>query len=117
MSSVLTLAKSSDIAGMLRAIDTLAKRVRSAAKRESLDKLRRYINERRDMLDYAGARRDGKDIGSGPTEASCKTLTMRLKRPGMKWDDDNAGAMMNLLAMRESGQWASYWEQEALVAA
>jgi hypothetical protein len=54
----------------------------------------------------------GWDIGSGPTEAIpsrlrtwCKNLALRLKRPGMKWDTDNAAALMNPLALREGGQW------------
>ena len=50
----------------------------------------------------------GWDIGSGPTRAMCKNLTLRLKRPGMKWDTDNAAALMNLVAVRESGQWEQY---------
>jgi hypothetical protein len=41
----------------------------------------------------------------------CKTLTLRLKRPGMKWDRDSAAGMMNLQAMYESGQAADYWSQ------
>lgn len=56
---------------------------------------------------------NGWDIGSGPTEATCKTLTLRLKRPGMKWDRDHAGDMMNLISLRESGQWNAYWTQRA----
>jgi hypothetical protein len=87
------------------------------AKKKSVAGLTQYISERRGMLDYAKAIEEGKDIGSGPTEASCKTLTLRLKRPGMKWDGDNAAAMMNLIAMRESGQWQIYWQQEARKAA
>ncbi len=37
-------------------------------------------------------------------EAMCKALTLRLKCPGMKWDTDNAAALMNLTALRQSGQ-------------
>jgi hypothetical protein len=113
----LTQAKSSDVAGLLSAIGTLEKKCRSPAKRQSLRRLRQYIEERREMLDYAKAREMGWDIGSGPTEATCKTLTLRLKRPGMKWDRDNAASMMNLLALRESGQWEAYWKQMAKPAA
>lgn len=112
-SALLTQAKASDVAGMLEAIGTLEKKVRSGRKKESLRGLRQYIEQRRDMLDYAGALQCGQDIGSGPTEAECKTLTLRLKRPGMKWDRDNAAGMMNLIALRESGQWDSYWQQQA----
>lgn len=113
----LSEAKRSDVAGMLAAIVTLEKQVRSPPKKQSLRGLRNYITERRDMLDYGKALAEGWDIGSGPTEATCKTLTLRLKRPGMKWDRDNAAAMMNLVALRESGQWDIYWNREARKAA
>jgi hypothetical protein len=110
-------AKRSDVSGMLRAIAVLERRSRSPAKKQSLRRLREYIDERREMLDYGQALAEGWDIGSGPTEATCKTLTLRLKRPGMKWDRDNAAAMMNLLALRESGQWDMYWDRQASKAA
>lgn len=113
----LSQAKRSDVDGMLAAVDAMNKTVRSAAKKTSLKGLRHYIGERRKMLDYGHALAEGWDIGSGPTEATCKTLTLRLKRPGMKWDRENAVAVMNLLAMRESGQWDTYWNQEAKKAA
>jgi hypothetical protein len=109
-------ARASDIKGMLSDIDALEKKVRSTAKRKSTGDLRRYISERKDMLDYAAAQKDKRDMGSGPTEACCKTLTLRLKRPGMKWDNDNAASMMNLIGMRESGQWSAYWQQARLAA-
>ena len=114
---LLTQAKASDVAGMLAAIGELGRKVRSPAKKKSAAGLKDYISERKKMLGYAEAVKTGKDIGSGPTEASCKTLTLRLKGPGMKWDSDNAAAMMNLLAMRESGQWQMYWQREAKNAA
>jgi hypothetical protein len=96
-------------AALLAAIDALRKRFRSPAKRDSLRLLRAYVVERMEMLDYRAARASGWDIGSGPTEAMCKTLTLRLKRPGMKWDADHAAGMMNLVALYESGQAKSYW--------
>jgi hypothetical protein len=94
---------------MLAAIDALEKKVRSRSKRQGLRKLRDYVVSRLEMLDYRTALAKGWDIGSGPIEAMCKNLTLRLKRPGMKWDRDHAGAMMNLIAMYESGQAQTYW--------
>ncbi|NLX14871.1 MAG: hypothetical protein GXY44_14645 [Phycisphaerales bacterium] len=78
-------------------------------RKESLRLLRQYILERWEMVDYRQALARGWDIGSGPTEAACNNLTLRLKRTGMKWDPDHAAAMMNLVALRESGQWNLYW--------
>ncbi len=71
------------------------------------------ITERWEMLDYRQALARGWDIGSGPTEAMCKNLTLRLKRTGMKWDPSNAAADMNLVGLRESGQWDRWWTRSA----
>jgi len=104
------------LAPVLVAIDALKKNVRSKAKREAVEDLRDYLTERMEMLDYRTALANGWDIGSGPTEAMCKTLTLRLKRPGMKWDRDHAAGMMNLQAMYESGQAATYWARRRAAA-
>ncbi len=96
-------------APVLLALAELNKKVRSPAKKKQLRLLRDYLLKRLEMLDYKGALAKGWDIGSGPTEAMCKNLTLRLKRPGMKWDAPHAEAIMNLTAMYESGQKTSYW--------
>ena len=98
---------------VLAAIAELNAKVRSASKRNCLRLLRGYITERFEMLDYRRALARGWDIGSGPTEAMCKNLTLRIKRTGMKWDPDNAAAVMNLVALRESGQWNQWWNRLA----
>ena len=97
----------------MAAIDDLTKKVRSKAKRDGLAKLREYVTNRLEMMDYPTAIANGWDIGSGPTEAMCKNLTLRLKRPGMKWDRDHAGSMMNLIGLYESGQAKNYWATAA----
>lgn len=105
----LTAMKETGYRAVLVNIDLLRKKMRSKAKQESLRLLRQYILERWEMVDYRQALARGWDIGSGPTEAACKNLTLRLKRTGMKWDPDHAAPMMNLVALRESGQWNLYW--------
>lgn len=98
---------------VLAAIDALAKKIRAPAKRQSLRSLRDYVVARLELLDYPMALAKGYDIGSGPTEAMCKTLTLRLKRPGMKWDRDHAAGMMSLTALYDSGQAKAYWAHAA----
>lgn len=95
---------------LLAAIEEAKKKLRARAKQDALRLLRNYIVERWEMVEYPAALAKGWDIGSGPTEAMCKNLTLRLKRPGMKWDTDNAAALMNLVALREGGQWEQYWQ-------
>jgi hypothetical protein len=77
--------------------------------RAAADRLLNYVSERQDMINYPEFISKGWQIGSGPTEATCKTLTARLKGSGMRWDADNAEAIMALEALTQSGQWDEYW--------
>jgi hypothetical protein len=81
-------------------------------KRKAADRLLSYVNERREMITYPDFLAKGWQIGSGPTEATCKTLTARLKGSGMRWDSDNAEAIMALEALTQSGQWDLYWRTQ-----
>jgi len=79
-------------------------------KREGLENLREYISKRIAMTDYPSFLELGYDIGSGPTESFCGCLTQRLKGPGMRWDKDNAQAVMSLASIYYSNQWNTYWK-------
>ena len=81
-------------------------------KRKAADRLLNYVNERREMIKYPEFLAKGWQIGSGPTEATCKTLTARLKGSGMRWDSGNAEAIMALEALTQSGQWDLYWRTQ-----
>jgi hypothetical protein len=80
--------------------------------RPAADRLVNYVSERREMIRYPAFRAKGWQIGSGPTEATCKTLTARLKGSGMRRDGDNAEAIMALEALTQSGQWDGYWRSQ-----
>jgi hypothetical protein len=82
---------------------------RAPSKREALRRLRAYVGERVAMMDYPACRAKGWDIGSGPTEAQCKTMTARLKGSGMRWDPANAEALLALSGLADSEQWSAYW--------
>jgi hypothetical protein len=82
------------------------------SQRKAADTLLSYVSERRDMIQYPEFQEKGWQIGSGPTEATCKTLTARLKGSGMRWDPDNAEAVMALEGLMQSNQWQSYWRTQ-----
>jgi hypothetical protein len=84
--------------------------LRGTAKRKAADTLLGYVSERHDMILYPEFADKGWQIGSGPTEATCKTLTARLKASGMRWDAANAEALMALEALSQSGLWKEYWQ-------
>ena len=80
--------------------------------RPAADRLVNYVSERREMIRYPEFQAKGWQIGSGPTEATCKTLTARLKGSGMRWESENAEAFMALEALTQSDQWDEYWETQ-----
>lgn len=82
-------------------------------RRDAVDALLQYIAPRRQMIQYPRFARRGWQIGSGPTEAACKTLPARLKRSGMRWDPANAQAIADLAALDQNQQWQTYWNHAA----
>lgn len=78
-------------------------------KRKAADALLNYVAQRQEMIAYDEFERQGWKIGSGPIEAMCKATTRRLKGPGMRWDADNAEAMMALESIYQSDLWDRYW--------
>lgn len=72
----------------------------------------RYLSERRQQLDYAGARQAGLPIGSGEIEGGHRhVIQERLKLTGCWWKQPNAQAMLGLRVARANQLWSSYWEQ------
>jgi hypothetical protein len=114
---VLEAARTEGPGAVLARIHETLKPIRSVTKREALQALNQYVAQRCDMLDYPTFRAKGWDIGSGVTEAFCKTLTARLKGSGMRWNVRNAEAMMALAALDHSNLWNPYWEQQRRAAA
>lgn len=98
-------------------IKTLRKTLRAAEKRKALEQLIKFVEARREMTQYPQFKAAGYEIGSGPTEAFCKTLTARLKGQGMRWDKPNAEAMMALASMRSSHLWQDYWDMQRKIPA
>jgi len=70
----------------------------------------RYLSERRDHLDYAGALAAGRDIGSGEIESGHRhVIQQRLKLAGSWWRESSAEAMLGLRVARANQLWSRYW--------
>lgn len=66
----------------------------------------RYLRKRQGLMDYWSCRRHGLAIGSGITEAACKTLfTQRFKQSGMKWSLEGGQVVVNLRVIWLSRLW------------
>jgi hypothetical protein len=72
----------------------------------------RYLQTRREHMRYAECRRLGLPIGSGVTEAACKTVyTQRLKLSGMRWQWAGAQTILTLRVILLSGVWSQVYER------
>jgi hypothetical protein len=83
----------------------------SAAKREQYRTAYAYLRKRMHFLDYVGYRRDHLPIGSGVTEAACKTVfTQRLKQSGMTWKEEGGQWIVDLRVIHLSGVWSEVYQ-------
>jgi len=94
---------------VLKPIDQTRSTPRSKAKRKALTQLENYIAKRVEMMDYPRFVAAGFDIGSGPTEAKCRTVPHRLKGSGMRWNQPNAEAIAALACTEQSNTLNAYW--------
>ena len=64
-------------------------------------------------MDYAESVVLNHPIGSGVTEAACKTIVkQRLCQSGMQWKDKGAGVILSLRALVHStGRWEQFWQK------
>ena len=80
----------------------------SEARQSDYHKAYRYIQKRTKHLQYHRYREQHIPLGSGVTEAACKTIyTQRLKLSGMAWSYDGAKRILTLRTVLLSGTWPS----------
>jgi hypothetical protein len=78
----------------------------SKSRVEEFRKAYQYIRRRTKLMQYYQYKRLNLPIGSGVTEAACKTIvTQRLKLSGMRWTKQGAQTILNLRVVLLSGIW------------
>jgi hypothetical protein len=88
------------------ATQLLDRRTMTKAQKAEFWKAYRYLRRHRRWMDYRGYRQRGLPIGSGVTEAACKTVfTQRFKRSGMRWHHDTGQVILDLRVIHLSGIW------------
>ena len=98
-------------AAILMELEGLAGRELRESAREDLEKAISYFRNQGGRMDYAQRVRAKLPIGSGVTEAACKTLVkMRLCRSGAKWREEGAAIVLSLRSLSyTAGRWEQFW--------
>jgi hypothetical protein len=79
---------------------------------EAYRKAYQYLNNHKAYMDYQEYRRLGLPIGSGITEAGCKTVfTQRFKESGMSWGIEGGGVILTLRLATLSQVWETVYRQ------
>ena len=78
---------------------------------EKLDSVITYFRVHKHQVRYSHYRAAHLPVGSGITEAACKTLVkQRLCRSGMRWRERGASIALSLSAlMLSQGRWQQFW--------
>ena len=81
--------------------------------KEDLNRALTYFKNHRTMMDYPQHIQDNLPIGSGVTEAACKTMVkQRLCCSGMRWKKQGAGMILALRGLVQSGtRWTQFWSK------
>jgi hypothetical protein len=82
-----------------------------ATKRKQYREAYSYLRKRMRFLDYGAYGRAHLPIGSGVTEAGCKTVfTQRMKQSGMTWKVDSGQWIVDLRVIHLSGVWTEVYQ-------
>jgi hypothetical protein len=88
---------------------TVADPAECERRRKATDRLLNYFAKHVERLNYRDMLAQGKAIGSGGVEGQAKTLGLRLKTRGARWNFVNVRPMASLICVRNSLQWNAYW--------
>lgn len=89
------------------------KRSLSRTVRDDLEASITYFENQSERMDYAAHTQEKLPIGSGVTEAACKTLVkQRFCCSGMRWKDSGIKAVMSLRSLvLTKGRWQQFWDK------
>jgi hypothetical protein len=107
------LLKPGGVGRVLHSAAALRSRLRPRGKKlAAFRKAYQYLQKRRPYLRYAAYRRQGLPLGSGVTEAGCKTVyAQRLKLSGMHWQKPGAQTILTLRVILLSGVWQEAYDR------
>lgn len=98
---------------ILKEMQALGEAPMSDERREKLDAAITCFSNHKHQMHYSRYRKRHLPIGSGVTEAACKTLIkQRLCNSGMRWREKGAEVVLSLRSLTLTrGRWQQFWEK------
>ena len=98
---------------VLKELKRVSRKRLSADIKEKVTVAIRYFGNHLSMMNYAGYRQQSFPIGSGVTEAACKSLIkQRFCRSGMRWKDKGIKTVLCLRSLvLTKDRWKQFWEK------
>ena len=99
--------------GLLKEFKEARSKRLAAKTRKDLESAISYFENNLGRMNYASYRKSKLSIGSGITEAACKTVVkQRMCGSGMKWKQTGADDTLTLRAItRTDGAWTAFWKR------
>jgi len=96
---------------LLAEMQSLSREGLSETVAEELGQAQTYFSNHYEQMKYAERVAANLPIGSGVTEAACKTIIkMRMCRGGAKWKEEGAAAVLSLRTLiYTEGRWEQFW--------
>jgi hypothetical protein len=104
--------KGASLALLNEMINYVDQHILSEEKLEKINKAITYFRNQSPRMNYSEYCSKGYPIGSGVTEAACKTIIkQRLCKSGMKWKQKGAAAILSLRCLDLSDRWGQFWKK------
>lgn len=87
-------------AGVMRLVGETPSGPGAEKRRPAVEELMNHFAKHIGRLDYAGDLAEGRSIGSGPIEGWARTLGLRMKSRGARWDRRDVGPMAALVRVQ-----------------
>lgn len=98
--------KSAGVTRVLQSAQALRRRRGLRGAKKDFTEAVRYLSKYRDHMNYAAYQRVRLAIGSGVTEAACKTIFgYRFKQSGMRWKQEHGQHILDLRLILKSNLW------------
>jgi hypothetical protein len=107
--------KTGQPAQVFKPLRQLAQRAKAESKPEALQTIHRslaYLEQRREMIEYAQFQAVGYPIGSGSVESAHKAVVeSRMKQAGMHWQRTHVDPIVALRTIACNDRWEEAWPQ------